>query len=103
MLQTNSSLLDFGEIKEGVPLKGSFKVLNTYPQEIEVSRITSSCGCTLIKSETKVLGQNESLDVKFELNTKNRKGDVIKTIHIRYVLNGREEVFSQKFKVKVIA
>lgn len=58
---------DFGDITEGVNVKYTFTYTNTGTDTLVVSRVISSCGCTVPEDFTKVVppGQKGTITVEF--------------------------------------
>jgi uncharacterized cupredoxin-like copper-binding protein len=73
---------DFGKVSEGKKVEYTFKVVNKGNSVLTIKDIKTSCGCTaaLLSQEKLEPGQEGTL--KVELDTKNRKGKMSRTITI---------------------
>jgi hypothetical protein len=104
MLSSTIELIDLGTVKEGEIINNSFLVKNEYSSPVTIIKVRSSCGCTVpwIKESMEVKA-NDTLQVNFTFNTKNRMGSTSKKIFVEYKLdNGQDLTFSQTFKCNII-
>ena len=74
---------DFGKITEGEKVASTFTFENKGKGALVISSVTSSCGCTIPKYDTKPIapGSNGSIEVEFDSSGKN--GRQTKTITVR--------------------
>jgi hypothetical protein len=74
---------DFGKITEGEKVASTFTFENKGKGALVISSVTSSCGCTIPKYDTKPIppGSNGSIEVVFDSSGKN--GRQTKTITVR--------------------
>ena len=58
---------DFGQAKEGIILKHTFVLKNTYQKTLNIKDVNTSCGCTVSKvgKNTLLPGEETSIDVSF--------------------------------------
>ena len=73
---------DFGEIKQGGTVAYSFNFTNTGKAPLVITEAHSSCGCTVPTYPHDPIqpGQQGTIEVSF--NSKNKSGDVKKTVTI---------------------
>jgi hypothetical protein len=71
---------DFGLVSEGRPLRHVFRVTNKGTAPLQVSEVTTSCGCTAATLGSKTIppGSSEPLEVK--MDTHGRHGEGTRTI-----------------------
>src|SRR5438105_7290922 len=66
---------DFGTVKQGPTLEGTFEFKNTGESMLEIKKVAPSCGCTgVVKDEKKEFQPGETGTVKFTFNTEGRGG-----------------------------
>lgn len=74
---------DFGDVKQGPVLEGTFEFKNTGQQVLVIKNIAPSCGCTgVVSDEKKEFQPGETGKVKFTFNTEGRTGVNSKTINV---------------------
>ncbi len=71
---------NFGNIKEGQIYDAIVKVTNSGSGNLEIKNIKSSCGCTAVLMDDKILSPNETSELKVEFNSKNLSGQITRTI-----------------------
>jgi len=71
---------DFGTVTEGDIVKHTFKLKNTGAGSATISKVESSCGCTTTSGALKTYAPGESGSVDIAVDTKGKKGIVVKTI-----------------------
>ncbi len=74
---------DFGKVQEGEVVKYTFKFENNGSSALKIKDIITSCGCTAALVSSEVLQPGEQGTLKVELDTSNRKGNMIRTITIK--------------------
>ena len=82
MLEFEQDFHDFGRVIQGEKVSFSFKFRNSGKSDLIISRVSSSCGCTVPdfpKTPIKP-GETHKIDVKFD--SENRRGFQNKTITI---------------------
>ena len=76
-----SDKFDFGTIKQGPTLEGSFEFKSTGESVLVIKNIAPSCGCTgVVADEKKEYQPGETGTVKFSFKTEGRSGTNEKTI-----------------------
>jgi len=73
---------DFGEINEGDKVECVFTLKNTGQRDLIIRNVKTSCGCTAVTPEKKVIGANESVPLKVEFNSKGKRGRQNKAITV---------------------
>ncbi len=74
---------DFGDVKQGPVLEGTYEFKNTGQQVLEIKSVAPSCGCTgVVADEKKEFQPGETGKVKFTFNTEGRTGVNEKTINV---------------------
>ncbi|MCM8780828.1 MAG: DUF1573 domain-containing protein, partial [Candidatus Omnitrophica bacterium] len=74
---------DFGEVKEGVILEHSFTLKNESGQPLNITDITTSCGCTVSEVEKKILLPGEETVIKVRFNTKGYSGSTQQFVYVK--------------------
>jgi hypothetical protein len=73
---------NFGKVKEGKIAEYTFKFANKGESLLEIKDVHTSCGCTAALLSSKKLEPGKEGTLKVELDTKNRKGKLSRTITI---------------------
>ncbi|MFY0643402.1 MAG: DUF1573 domain-containing protein [Bacteroidia bacterium] len=73
---------DFGRIKEGERVEHSFKFVNTGDDDLVISNVTSSCGCTAPDWPRGPIKPGEESKIKVEFNSAGKKDLVTKDVTI---------------------
>jgi hypothetical protein len=73
---------DFGEIVEGERVEHTFKFKNVGNDDLVISNVTSSCGCTSPNWPRKPIKPGESSKITVEFNSQNKSGIVTKDVNI---------------------
>lgn len=74
------SLYNFGKIKAGEPVVWKFHIKNTGKKDLIIRNITTSCGCTVAKLESRVIRPGQSGPMEVAFRTSGRSGRQHKTI-----------------------
>ena len=82
VLDFSETQYDFGTIEEGKVVEHTFKFQNSGKATLNISDIKTSCGCTAALVSNDKIGPGEVGTLKVELDTKNRKGKMSRTITI---------------------
>lgn len=82
VISFSSETHDFGKIRQGEIVSYAFKFTNNGNSELFISKVTSSCGCTVTRfpQEPVKPGESSKIDVKFD--SENRRGYQNKTITV---------------------
>ena len=103
MLQSNQSLINLGDIRQGSQINHQFILKNTYPCSITITGVGASCGCTKpLISKLGSIDSNEEVVITIVADTTGRSGLFSKTIYVHYVENNVNKTFSQSFKANII-
>lgn len=92
---------NFGQVKEGEKVASVFNFENTGTGNLIIANVSTSCGCTVPKYETKPIlpGEGGSLEVVF--NTSGYDGVQTKTIQVKS--NATSQIVVLKISAEVIA
>ena len=74
---------DFGKVKGGQVVDYTFKFKNTGKGTLEVTNVSTSCGCTVAHISSKKLEPGQEGTLRIELDTKNREGKLNRNITIQ--------------------
>jgi uncharacterized protein DUF1573 len=83
MIEFDKTEFNFGKVTEGEIVKGTFVVSNKGETDLLILDAKASCGCTVPEWPKKPIKPGESADIKFEFNTKGKKGNQTKTITLQ--------------------
>lgn len=73
---------DFGEIRKGSMVDTDFELTNTGQTELEIRKVKTNCGCTVVKLEKKVLAPGESIQMQVSFDSSERRGRQYKTVTV---------------------
>lgn len=73
---------DFGEINEGDRVEHTFKFKNVGNDDLVISNVTSSCGCTSPDWPRKPIKPGEESKITVEFNSQGKSGVVTKDVNI---------------------
>ncbi len=78
----NAESYDFGDIKQGETVEYTFQMKNTGKRDLIIRNVKTSCGCTAVTPEKKVIGANETVPLKVVFNSTGKRGKQNKAITI---------------------
>ncbi len=81
-LNFNSKVFDFGTLKEGQKKTYEFVLTNKGKSDLIIRKIKSSCGCTVVKPETKIIKPGKSTKLVTTFNSAGKSGRQRKKIII---------------------
>lgn len=85
LLQFADTSYDFGTVTdEHDPIVHEFNFVNTAKEPVAILSVTTGCGCTKPEYPVKPVAPGESGTVKITFLPKGQKGDINKTINVRY-------------------
>ncbi len=90
---------DFGNAKQNQALVKEFEIENIGSENLELGRISTSCGCTVAKPEVKLLKPGGKTLLKVTLETRRYKGQLQRSVSI--ASNDPRRVKTIKVKVFV--
>jgi len=98
-IKFKSEVVDYGEIAKGSDGVRQFEFTNTGNAPLVISRVYSSCGCTIPKKPEKPIapGENGIIEVKYDTK---RVGPIRKTITV--YSNAKEATKAIKIKGTVL-
>ncbi len=73
---------NFGDLREGQIVAHNFKIFNRGGDTLRITKLRSSCGCTVANVGSKVLAPGDSTLIRVTFNTKNKRGVQRKTIFV---------------------
>lgn len=74
------TFFDFGTVTEGDVVKHTFRLKNEGNGRATISNVETSCGCTTASGALKAYAPGETGEVEIAVDTKGKKGIVVKTI-----------------------
>ncbi len=98
-LEISPEVHDFGAAKQNQALVKHFEIENIGSENLELGRISTSCGCTVAKPEVKLLKPGEKTSLKVTLETRRYKGQLQRSVSI--ASNDPRRVKTIKVKVFV--
>lgn len=78
----NTTSYDFGNKPEGEKVEYSFTIKNSGKSDLIIRKIRSSCGCTTVSPDKKLLKPGESTQIKASFRTTGYSGRQTKTITV---------------------
>jgi len=78
---------DFGSVTEGDIIKHKFKFRNEGSGTAKIVKTEASCGCTTLSGVLKDYAPGESGEMDVEIDTKGKKGIIVKTVTVSMVNN----------------
>lgn len=73
---------DFGEINEGDKVECVFTLKNTGKRDLIIRNVKTSCGCTAVSPEKKIISANETVPLKVVFNSRGKRGRQNKAITV---------------------
>jgi len=80
LLVFDPQVLDLGKVLEGDKISAQILIRNTDKQEHNVVHIESSCGCTSVEPDTRMLPAGGFTSLHIEIDSFGKRGDVKKSI-----------------------
>lgn len=85
------SFFDFGTVTEGDIVKHTFKFKNEGAGKVKVMKTETSCGCTTASGALKEYAPGESGEMEVVVDSKGKKGIVVKTVTVTIENNDTEK------------
>lgn len=82
VLSFESTVFNFGTIKEGESVSYEFKFTNTGKSNLEIRKIKPSCGCTATSTESLIIEPGKTSSISTTFNSRVKHGKQNKTINI---------------------
>jgi hypothetical protein len=79
-LAVEPAAFDFGEVRQQRTLSKEFRLMNIGDAELQLVRITTSCGCTVVEPGAKVVAPGASTLLRVELQTRDDCGGVVRSV-----------------------
>ena len=87
----DTTVFDFGTILQGEQVSSEFKFTNTGDADLIISKIETSCGCTVPEYDKDPVKPGERGSVRVRFDSNGKSGTQYKTIRI--FSNSKEEIF----------
>jgi hypothetical protein len=78
----NMSTHDFGDINQGDEVECTFILKNEGKRDLIIRNVKTSCGCTAVTPEKKIISQNESVPLKVKFSSAGKMGRQNKSITV---------------------
>ncbi|MGQ7870501.1 DUF1573 domain-containing protein [Sunxiuqinia sp. sy24] len=78
----NEKAHDFGDINQGDEVEYTFNIKNEGQRDLIIRRVKTSCGCTAVTPEKKIISKNEVVPLKVKFNSKGKRGRQNKSITV---------------------
>jgi hypothetical protein len=78
----NMSTHDFGDINQGDQVECTFILKNEGKRDLIIRNVKTSCGCTAVTPEKKIISQNESVPLKVKFSSAGKMGRQNKSITV---------------------
>jgi hypothetical protein len=72
----------FGTIKQGDKVEHIYVLTNSGKSDLQIRKVSASCGCTAVQPEKNVIGPGESVNIKTVFNSAGKVGNQNKTVTI---------------------
>jgi len=73
---------DFGRVQQNQKLEKEFEINNVGTEELNIGRISTSCGCTAALTSEKFVKPGESTTLKVTLETRMYQGAIERTVSV---------------------
>ena len=73
---------DFGRVQQNQKLEKEFEINNIGTEELNIGRISTSCGCTAALTSEKFVKPGESTTLKVTLETRMYQGAIERTVSV---------------------
>ena len=80
----NPKKIDHGRVKQGEIIKGSIRFVNLGENDIKISNIRKSCGCTAATSDKDTYAKGDTGEVAYTVKTAGFRGVIKKSIRISF-------------------
>ena len=91
----DSTYKDFGHIAEGQKLEVSFRMKNTGPKPLVITKVQPSCGCTLAETPDAPLAPGATGSIKATFNSEGHAGTNRKNLFVFANTTGNAETILQ--------
>jgi hypothetical protein len=81
-IEVENEIADFGQVKPKSVHSYSYKFKNIGSEQLVISRVQSTCGCTVPELKVKEYAPGESGEVKITYTASSREGDTTKHLYI---------------------
>ena len=91
---------DFGKVEQNLTLDAEFEIYNIGTEEVNIGRISTSCGCTAALTADQLVRPGESTTLKVMLETRRYKGRITRSVSI--ASNGAKKITTVKVTAFVL-
>ena len=81
-IEVTPELHDFGKVEQNLTLDTEFEIRNIGTVEVNIGRISTSCGCTAALTADQLVKPGESTTLKVTLETRRYKGRITRSVSI---------------------
>ena len=74
VIEVSESLFDFGDIQKNEKVTHVFTIKNTGKSDLNLRKVSSSCGCTTTQPDKNVIPANESATITVTFDSRGRNG-----------------------------
>ncbi|MCC6796099.1 MAG: DUF1573 domain-containing protein [Candidatus Hydrogenedentes bacterium] len=86
--ERRTTVFEFGSVRQAAIVKHTFQVTNTGKEPVTVTRVQSTCGCTVADVEKNtVIEPGKSLDVPVQLKTRGKHNPIESKVIVNYAGN----------------
>ncbi len=82
VINFTETTFDFGEIKQGDKVEHTFTMKNMGKRDLIIRNVKTTCGCTAVTPQKKIISPNESVPLKVVFNSKGKRGRQNKAITV---------------------
>lgn len=82
-IQLSTQKVDLGAVMYGEFAKGEFEITNGGDSPLDIFSIETSCGCTVVDFEPKVIAPGEKMNLKVSVDTLGKVGEIRKTATVK--------------------
>lgn len=100
LITFENDFYDFGKIIMGEKVSYNFKFTNTGKTDLIISRVTSSCGCTIGNFPKQPIKPGESNKIEVKFDSENRRGFQNKTVNV--LSNAQPSTTVLRIKAQVV-
>jgi hypothetical protein len=82
VLSVDNPEFTFGKIQQGEKVEHTYVLTNSGKTDLQIRKVSASCGCTAVQPEKRVIGPGESINIKTIFNSAGKMGNQNKTVTI---------------------
>lgn len=81
-INVDNTEFNFGKINQGEKVEHVYVVTNSGKSDLQIRKVSASCGCTAVQPSKNVIAPGESVDIKTVFNSAGKTGNQNKTVTI---------------------